>query len=477
MAPRAAVTTEKAKAVAQLAAEEALEEQDKSVTKNRPGRPKGSKNKKKSEPEPVVQEVPTVVPEAPEEKEVIAINNLLIESVASHFVPVFPLTTSIQSWTTDLTLTWTLITAIEDSEETRESLFPGIGGIKRGGGLPKTHYYDQLAVTCFEEHPTYEESFAKAVTPKQKKAWRLKIKNRIKTHVPFFILVEKAKDNIQAMGETGAGIETEDDVQPGTALRTKWDLIKDDSPWFFHIRTLIASRPNLQPVGLGNNDSEIDNSILFPTTDTETSSAPDDTRDPTVEPVSDSEDDVPPVPTLKSALKRASAAEDDVKPVAKRTKPQPATSPAAPAAPAKKPTNAKDRFAATVLAEEETAQRSLRLKEEKNRSQKEVALAKIKVDADYRLMKGKARAADKKAKKEGQMSLTRLRMEQEHEIRMAQMNAQAGPSSFSGTRGSSHHRSNFSDPFGDTSMLPPRENDLTLTAYGDYSFPENMELA
>jgi hypothetical protein len=35
-------------------------------------------------------------------------------------------------------------------------------------------------------------------------------------------LVEKAKENIQAMGKTGAGIETEDDVQPGTALRTKW---------------------------------------------------------------------------------------------------------------------------------------------------------------------------------------------------------------------------------------------------------------
>jgi hypothetical protein len=187
MARRAAVTTEKAKAAAKLAAEEALEEQDKSVTKKRPGCPKGSKNKKKSEPESVVQEVPAVVPEAPEEQEVMAINNLLIESVASHFVSVFPLITSIQSWTTDLTLTWTLIMAIEDSEETRESLFPGIGGIKQGGGLPKTHYYDQLTVTCFEEHPIYKESFAKAVTLKQKKAWRLKIKNRIKAHVPFFM--------------------------------------------------------------------------------------------------------------------------------------------------------------------------------------------------------------------------------------------------------------------------------------------------
>jgi PP-loop superfamily ATP-utilizing enzyme len=110
--------------------------------------------------------------------------------------------------------------------------------------------------------------------------------------------------------------------------------------------------------------------------------------------------------------------EDNVKPVAKRTKPQPVTSaPAAPAAPAKKPTNAKNRFAATVLAEEETAQRNLSLKKQKNRSQKEVALAKIQVDADYRLMKAKAKAADKKVKKAGQMSLIRLRIEQEHEIR------------------------------------------------------------
>ncbi|KAJ6535173.1 hypothetical protein B0H19DRAFT_1080565 [Mycena capillaripes] len=162
MDPRAAATAEKAKAATQLVTEEALGEQEKFDVQN----------KKESEQKPVMQEI---VPEAPEEQEVTDINNLLIERRG----------------------------------DTGESLSRN----RRHQVAWRTRNYDQLAVTCFEK-PTYEESFAKAVPPKQKNAWRLKIKNCIKAHAPFSCLecdglifssrlVEKPKHNIKATGGTG----------------------------------------------------------------------------------------------------------------------------------------------------------------------------------------------------------------------------------------------------------------------------------
>ncbi|KAJ6613701.1 hypothetical protein B0H10DRAFT_2436356 [Mycena sp. CBHHK59/15] len=79
------------------------------------------------------------------------------------------------------------------------------------------------------------------------------------------------------MGETGAGLATEEEITPGTALATEWDKIKKDLPWFYHIRTLIVSRPNLQPVGIGNNKTDFDISLLLHTNDVDrrmTSTAP-----------------------------------------------------------------------------------------------------------------------------------------------------------------------------------------------------------
>jgi hypothetical protein len=35
-------------------------------------------------------------------------------------------------------------------------------------------------------------------------------------------------------------------------------LIKETFPWFFEVRELISERPNLIPVGIGNNNTEID---------------------------------------------------------------------------------------------------------------------------------------------------------------------------------------------------------------------------
>ncbi|KAF8218046.1 hypothetical protein K438DRAFT_1747284 [Mycena galopus ATCC 62051] len=84
----------------------------------------------------------------------------------------------------------------------------------------------------------------------------------------------------------------------------------------------------------------------------------------------------------------------------KKTKLQPATSaPAVPATtvPAKKAVvmSTRDRFSATVLAEEETAQVVLGLKKDKNSAQKEVMIAKIKMEGEIWVVKERARAEEK----------------------------------------------------------------------------------
>ncbi|KAJ7190389.1 hypothetical protein GGX14DRAFT_605987 [Mycena pura] len=423
MAKRAASTSEKALKAAAVAAAEAKELEDGEKPSKKPrGRPK--------KPTPTLTE-PVTLPDAKAAlaQSIQEAKNVVIE------------------W--DFDLTWTLINAIEEDDEIQDGLFPGVGAIKRTGGQPKTHFYALLAKICFAKHLKYTEAYAKAILPKQLEAWRDKIKNRVKA------LVKRCREHITTMGETGAGMTTEDEILPGTALTTKWDLIKADSPWFFSIRTLIASRPNLQPVGLGNTDTEIDTSILLRTqyndtssnfddyglssegADLELSDVPDAPRAPLDISSDSSDDDIPDVPTLAGTKRQAPAttAKPETK---KKMKPAPATSiPAAAAAvlPTKNKSS-KDRFSATIVAEEETHQRALAVRKDKNDARKEVALKKIEVDGEVRL----AKARRKQVEKERKLDLARLKMEQEHQFRMAQLQTHAGPSSesmsFSGGGGS-----------------------------------------
>lgn len=241
------------------------------------------------------------------------------------------------------------------------------------------------------------------------------------------------------------------------------DLIKKDSPWFFHMRSLVGERPNLVHAGLGNNDSEVDMSILLGgdrDADDSSSLAPDDTADlpgqltrspsATVIDLDDGSDsDLPPVPILASVTtgvvkrKQPSAVNSseslDTKPPLKKTRPQPAISrPAEKKTAAAKPVTVKDKFAAAVLAEEETAQERLRLKQAKNAGRKEVQLEKLRLQAEAKSEKNKA-----------QLEILRMKMTQEHEYRLAQLRAgpsqpQAGPSSHSGAY-TGHSQSQFGE--------------------------------
>ncbi|KAJ7346279.1 hypothetical protein DFH08DRAFT_961721 [Mycena albidolilacea] len=443
-AKRAVTASAKATRAGDIAAAEALEDEAEPVKKKR-GRPK----KKKAEETPV--------------------SELIQEDTATDSKD-------------EIDVEWTLVTAIESDEATRDSFFPGVGAIKLNGGTPKTHFHYQLAITCFADHPFYEESFE----PAGAKFWRGKIKNRIGA------LVLKAKDNMAAMGETGAGIESEAEIGTGTALSTKWDLIKSESPWFFNMRTLIVARPNLRPVGLGNNETEIDTSILLRTNDADadaddidtssngvndaddTSTALDDIKDGTrsVEPNSDSDDELPAAGAIVAgALKRPRATSSDgpkeKQRAVKKTRPQTATSVPATAAPVKKLAKTQDKFAAIVLAEEETTQRALGLKREKVKGQTEVQLAKIRAEADLKIAKQNGDTDRKRRKRESKTDLSRLRMEQEHQYRMAQLQSRAGPSTFAGSATSSSHHADSLSGFDDSGLPLPGFGGQ-LYGYEDY---------
>lgn len=84
-------------------------------------------------------------------------------------------------WDDDLT--WELVTAITDDVDTKNILYPVPGlrlSTKDGGGKPKTDTQFALAKLLFAEHEVYGELFRKtSTTPKEKKKWFDKVKNKL----------------------------------------------------------------------------------------------------------------------------------------------------------------------------------------------------------------------------------------------------------------------------------------------------------
>ncbi|KAG2744240.1 hypothetical protein P692DRAFT_201808527, partial [Suillus brevipes Sb2] len=71
---------------------------------------------------------------------------------------------------------------------------------------------------------------------------------------------------VKEMGTTGAGIECEEDINMSQVnnFTTRWAQIKEEFPWFFEMRALVANHPSRIPTGIGNADSAADFSILLP---------------------------------------------------------------------------------------------------------------------------------------------------------------------------------------------------------------------
>ncbi|KAG2081072.1 uncharacterized protein F5147DRAFT_661003 [Suillus discolor] len=112
------------------------------------------------------------------------------------------------------------------------------------GGKTKAAYHWAICVTLFKNHPDY--------------------------HTPFSMSEITCK-YMDEMGETGAGITREDEINMDVknSFTTKWGvylydnqlptvqhffmpaIIKEACPWFFDMWEIIAERPNQVPVGLG----------------------------------------------------------------------------------------------------------------------------------------------------------------------------------------------------------------------------------
>ncbi|KAF8158711.1 hypothetical protein BJ912DRAFT_866509, partial [Pholiota molesta] len=331
----------------------------------------------------------------------------------------------------DPDLTWALINTINDDAEIKQGLFPSPGNDTRfGKGKPKSDHHWAIASSLFRDHPKYKETFSRATTPAQKATWATKIKNRLSA------LVKSCRGYTEEMGETGAGITREDEIDMSltNSFTTKWGIIQQTFPWYWVLKSLISERPNISPVGLGNNSSGFDVDML--------------SQEQTPQPVDTDED------SASESIENADAdqhSDNDVKPELdkpkqgrKCTAAKPATSTTVPVP--KKVKNTHEKFTEIALKEEETTQKLLDIKKEKQAHDNAVAIASIQ-----------AKAGVKMRRAELQMQLLARREEQKFQLELARIqNASSGSSSSSPFPFPSFNDANFS-------------SDGPLSSYTNYS--------
>lgn len=262
--------------------------------------------------------------------------------------------------------------------------------------------------------------------------------------------------------------------------------IKDAFPWFWEMKALVKSRPNLVLAGIGNNDADVDLAVLGALSDSEDDSDldgavkgdingftsdldedadPGTTTDPGAEgntsdgdekelgldgderlraalkrkgvrgDESDEEADAVPIPIKRTSKSKKTAARPGTSTPASATNAKPTATPGA--NPPTKKMKLVDQFSDIAAAEERT--RQMQLETQKARTEFEVLKLKVKL-------------ASKKQKMEANLALRKLEMEQAHERRMMKMklraaqNPQPAPqwvpptptASSSGTSGPSH---------------------------------------
>ncbi|KAF8073402.1 hypothetical protein FPV67DRAFT_1666168 [Lyophyllum atratum] len=323
-------------------------------------------------------------------------------------------------------LNWALLTAITDSPEIKQGLFPSPGNDTRHGkGKRKTDHQFALATVIFSQHPRYHAAFALANTPAAKAVWTRKIKNRLDT------MVRTCRQYTREMGETGAGITQEDeiDMSLNNEFTNKWGLIRNSFPWYFTMKELISERPNIVPVGLGNATTGFDTDILLPSVDSDdrgtseftaystepnaSATTGDSDEDPALEPAAtttaaDPDEDLASTPALTTTRPVKSEHKPE-----KRTAARPSTSaPASIPPPSKKPKTTHEKFSEMAAKEEETTQKLIDLKVQKLQNSNAVEIATINAKTQIRLQREKLKA-----------DLHAKRLEQEYQLRLASMRA------------------------------------------------------
>jgi hypothetical protein len=188
-------------------------------------------------------------------------------------------------------------------------------------------------------------------------------------------------------------------------------MISESFLWLWKIKELIDDRPSMVPVGLGNNESEIDMFSYLPGTDDgqdfETSEGGlEEEGDDDLEQIFDGTE----VKGEDDCMPMARGRKRKVDPDEKKTGARPGVS--APSVPggSKKSRNMMDRFTDAVNAEETTAQKQLEVKRARVDLQKATAIARIQAQTKLQMSKDQLRA-----------DLKREKLRMEHEFRMAQI--------------------------------------------------------
>ncbi|KAK7471958.1 hypothetical protein VKT23_000065 [Stygiomarasmius scandens] len=200
-------------------------------------------------------------------------------------------------WTPSLSAL--LLTRIIEDEKIKNGLYPGPGANQstaKGGGLTKIDHQFSLFVAVFGDDEDWKPKIAEAQSqdPKKKAAasklrtyLATKIKNRLNK------MATTTRSITQALGQTGAGIRSADeiDMSQKNDFTAVWAKYASNAPWYFEMRDLIAERPNSNPVGLGNGLTEVDSSILYDPKNMDVDNDSDSREDAQIDELADDEHD------------------------------------------------------------------------------------------------------------------------------------------------------------------------------------------
>ncbi|KAF7791807.1 hypothetical protein EIP86_002831 [Pleurotus ostreatoroseus] len=298
-----------------------------------------------------------------------------------------------------------LLRTISEHPDISRVIYPPEGGnasTQQGGGKSKTEFYFKL---CYFMFPNDISVLDTLKTASAQKPWGMKIKNRLKS------MEKTVREHVQEMGETGAGISKEDEIDMSldNELTNKWAIIKLTCPWFFEMRELMGERPNKITAGVGNSQDEIDTKVL------EEASAGATASEEVEHEASSPRSDEPSsfataVQAQVTANTNSDAADPQIPravPEVKKTAPRATVSKVTTTTKKKKP----EGFVELATAEETTRQRHI-----------ELALLREQNRAD-RIALEREKEGRRKEKSNRKMDLLQRFHDQEHQLKLAQLEA------------------------------------------------------
>ncbi|KAL0565562.1 hypothetical protein V5O48_016459 [Marasmius crinis-equi] len=222
------------------------------------------------------------------------------------------------------------------------------------------------------------------------------------------------------MGEIGKGLTeaSQIDMSIPSTITNVWAHVQKEKPWYFEMKLLLAERPNITPVGIGNSSTTLDveADINSGKTNEEGEGEASAGNAGSGSESSDDEEDT------ESQIDKPVQKAAPTTLAAKKTPAQPAKSQPAAKPEKKAPKKTKfQEFAELELAEEKSREKEL----ENQRLQTLQRREQVTWEGKVELAREERKAAERKMKHEARMK----QMEQQHEFRMQMLRSQAGMTS------------------------------------------------